>query len=185
MAVCTSPVLTTPATTLPHLGLTSQGPAHWALWPAAITRCAPRSTGCCSSRAPWSVRRWRRRRRLARCTTPREVPPTHTPHGANAASYAGRGPRKWTPTPVAGSFSVVAEVLGGVRLLARRRLVPEPRQEPPNYAPPPRTVACRPPPYRIAVVYPPGLFPAGRPSTCLTKASTSPTSNPACAKPAP
>lgn len=56
------------------------------------------------------------------------------PHGASAASYDGRGPRKWTPTPVAGSFSLVAEVLGGVGLLTRRGLVPEPRQESPDYA---------------------------------------------------
>lgn len=68
---------------------------------------------------------------------------THMPHGATAASYDGRGSRKWTPTPVAGSFSLVAEVLGGVGLLARRGLVPDPRQESPDAATPTPTLDHR------------------------------------------
>jgi len=44
----------------------------------------------------------------------KRVAPTHMLHATAAGAYNGCGSGKWTPPPVAGSVSVVAQVLGGV-----------------------------------------------------------------------
>lgn len=44
----------------------------------------------------------------------KRVAPTHMLHATAAGAYNGCGSGEWTPPPVAGSVSVVAQVLGGV-----------------------------------------------------------------------